>query len=962
MANTKLDREEWGQLLALLDTALELPDAAREPWLNTLHATSPQVRSALRQMLQDRRAIETGDFLARGAHLAELADAKSLNDALNDALGDAQSIPPHDIGPWRMLRLLGKGGMASVWLVERADGAHKRQVALKLPEPGTNTPRARVIAERFQRERAILSSLNHANIAQVLDAGVDGAQPWLAMEFIDGVSITVFATEKNLNTRARLRLFLPVLQAVQHAHAQLVIHRDIKPSNVMVDHDGNVKLLDFGVAKLLEPDGTSAETALTEIGGRALTPQYASPEQITGQTLGTASDVYSLGVLLYELLTGTLPYTMKRDTPVALEEAILTAQVQRPSEAKAQPAPDALRIRELRGDVDTIVLKALQVIPALRYSSAEAFAQDIENYLQSRPIVAQPPSLGYRLLKLWGRQRLAILAATAVLLALILGVSVALWQARAAKIEARKSDATKEFLLDLFRAADNRVVGGKERSEKNVLTILDEGGTRLQKSLDDQPEVKFELLFTLAEIYESLDQPARQVALLEQAETIAKRQYGENSETRAQALLGIANSQAWTGRFEEAEQALTRVETMLAALGDTSSVTYATVLKLKGSLLRRHGPSRMAEGRDMLQRAAALFDSKYPRHPERVGALMYLAQAHIVMDEMTEAISAANRAVAAALQVADKSAPLTLANAYSLRASIFERSGALASAIADYREAGGRYRDTVGADHFLTLQNDNLLGQTLHAAGQREAGLALMQQSANAVARIRLGSNTHANTQLRLAQTLLRDGDPDAAIAALSIAEANARARKDVNVQASAVFGLAAAEFALGRDEAARKLVQRSLQIRRDAHAESAAAQADAELLIARIALHNSQYDEAERAISAALTASQREVRPEQIRRAYLLAMQGQVAVQRGDSATALTNTAAALALAALPALATDWALKTEALTERGRALCAAGNMTEGRPLVDEALRLRKQNQRPNSTDIERVSQVQREC
>jgi eukaryotic-like serine/threonine-protein kinase len=220
------------------------------------------------------------------------------------------------IGPSRLISELGYGGMASVWLAERGDAAHGRRVALELPfvDSGPfDRGRARVIAERFARERGILSHLNHPHIASVLDAGSDGLQPWLAMEYVDGRLLLDYAQEKQLDTRARLQLFLQVLRAVQYAHEQLVIHRDIKPSNVLVDNTGEVKLLDFGVAKLLETDGVTNETELTTLGGRAMTPQYASPEKIAGDALGAASDVYSLGVLLHQLLTGKLPYVLKRE-------------------------------------------------------------------------------------------------------------------------------------------------------------------------------------------------------------------------------------------------------------------------------------------------------------------------------------------------------------------------------------------------------------------------------------------------------------------------------------------------------------------------------------------------------------------------------------------------------------------------------------------------------------------------
>ena len=296
----KLERDDWALLLRHLDTALDLPEAAREPWVDGL-ALPLHLHTALRQMLQDRHAIETGGFLSQGARAWEAGAT---------------------LGPWTLLRELGRGGMATVWLARRRDGAHAREVALKLPHPRWGS---RVLAERFLRERAILSTLQHPHIAQVLDAGESAGQPWLVLEYVQGQPITAHAQAQGLDVAARLRLFLPVLRAVQHAHAQLVIHRDLKPANVLVSAAGEVKLLDFGVAKLLGDEGLGEDTALTRESGRALTPQYASPEQIAGRPLGVASDVYSLGVLLYELLTGRLPYEIKRASAAALEEAILAA-------------------------------------------------------------------------------------------------------------------------------------------------------------------------------------------------------------------------------------------------------------------------------------------------------------------------------------------------------------------------------------------------------------------------------------------------------------------------------------------------------------------------------------------------------------------------------------------------------------------------------------------------------------
>jgi serine/threonine-protein kinase len=337
--------------------------------------------------------------------------------------------------------------MAEVWLAERVDGLVKRRVALKLPAAGIH---AIQFAERSVRERDILASLVHPGIARLYDAGLaEGGRPFLALEFVEGANLTAYCDARQINVRERLRLFLQILSAVQHAHTRLVIHRDLKPSNILVSEEGEVKLLDFGIAKLMT-EGAAPETELTQVGGRALTLNYASPEQISGQPVTTASDVFSLGTILCELLSGNRPFVPKRESRGALEEAILTAEARRPSQAAESDSHARARSTTvkklkalLKGDLDLIVLKALQKPPEQRYLTADAFRADIERYLAGEPVLAQPESTTYRVKKFVLRHRLAVASATAVFFALAAGLSVALWQARVARNEARTSTAAE---------------------------------------------------------------------------------------------------------------------------------------------------------------------------------------------------------------------------------------------------------------------------------------------------------------------------------------------------------------------------------------------------------------------------------------------------------------------------------------------------------------------------------------
>jgi serine/threonine protein kinase len=367
-----IDAAGWESLSGLLDKGLDLPASERDRWLDGLDPRHESLKPNLRNLLLRSEAPELCDFLDTIPKLdTALTDTENASGVCSEHTDDL-------VGPYRLVRKLAEGGMGAVWLADRGDGMIQRPVALKLPH---GTWQRETLAERLAREREILATLNHPNIARLYDAGLtaDG-RPYLALEYVDGCHIDEHCDKNNLDLRARLRLFLQMASAVAGAHARLVVHRDLKPSNILVTDTGQVKLLDFGIAKLLEQEHTR-ETELTRISGCALTPDYASPEQIAGEPIGIASDIYSLGVILYKLLTGAQPYRLKRDSRCALEDAILKVEIARPSEAAGGPTLRKL----LRGDLDTIVMKALKQRPEQRYATVNAFAEDVERYLGSRP-------------------------------------------------------------------------------------------------------------------------------------------------------------------------------------------------------------------------------------------------------------------------------------------------------------------------------------------------------------------------------------------------------------------------------------------------------------------------------------------------------------------------------------------------------------------------------------------------
>jgi WD40 repeat protein/TPR repeat protein len=430
MLHKDLSQAEYLKLSKLLDESLEMAPEARGAWLEELARTDPQSASLLQEMFAAQDAVQAERFL-------------ETRDALGRRLEPLAAVDPgltgRMFGPYCVLSLLGNGGMGSVWLAERVDGLFARQVALKLVHPAL---KSRVVTERFTREREILASLSHPNIARLLDAGfAEDGQPYLALDYVEGTPLTTYCDDRRLSIRERLELFQQVLSAVQYAHAHLVIHRDLKPANILVTKEGQVQLLDFGIAKLLT-EGEAKETELTQIGGRAWTPDYAAPEQVTGAPITTAADVYALGVMLYELLTGERPYKLKRESRGALEEAILQAVPLTPS--RATLSEEAARARAtsgkklasvLRGDLDTITSKALKKSPGERYATANAFGEDIARYLRGAVVLAQPDSVAYRALKFARRHWVGITVAGVLVLTLAGGLAATTYEARVASVQ-----------------------------------------------------------------------------------------------------------------------------------------------------------------------------------------------------------------------------------------------------------------------------------------------------------------------------------------------------------------------------------------------------------------------------------------------------------------------------------------------------------------------------------------------
>jgi serine/threonine protein kinase/Tol biopolymer transport system component len=477
---SRLSPDQWQALSPRLDQALEMTDDERLIWLSSLQSENPTLAYQLEILLREHRVLSEEGFL----------EASALE------LPGGPGLAGQTLGVYTLVSQIGHGGMGTVWLAERTDGRFERRVAVKV----LNTAlMGKGGEERFKREGRILGRLTHPHIAELIDAGVSLAgQPFLVLEYVEGDHIDRYSDQNKLDVRARVRLFLDALRAVAQAHANLIVHRDLKPSNILVRTDGQAKLLDFGIAKLLEGDGQTGESPLTLEGGKAMTPEYAAPEQLKGEAVTAATDVYASGVLLYVLLTGQHPAGAGPHTPARLVKAVLDTEPTRPSEivvptqtneatavtnaTKRATTPDKLS-RLLRGDLDTIVAKALKKNPQERYSSIKAFADDLQRYLGHEPIRARPDAIAYRAGKFMRRHRSSVVAALLVTLALI-GTTIFTWffplrpeplsQLNQRKLTANAQDSP---VLNAAISPDGRYLGFADQQGLH-LQLVATGGTQ----------------------------------------------------------------------------------------------------------------------------------------------------------------------------------------------------------------------------------------------------------------------------------------------------------------------------------------------------------------------------------------------------------------------------------------------------------------------------------------------------
>ena len=736
--------EEMRLLSTLLDKALDVHAEEREAWLAALQGDAAAMAPLLREMLSKAGVTSADNPWSRGPAFTAPGETAFQSPF---AAGDR-------VGAYRLVKPIGHGGMGEVWVAERSDGLMKRAVALKLPLLGLP---GGVLAQRFEREREILARLAHPHIARLYDAGVaESGQPYLALEFVEGRHITDFCREEGIDIKARVRLVQQVIEAVQYAHANLVVHRDIKPSNVIVDASGQAKLLDFGIAKLLEDVDTGvAETELTRIGGRALTLSYAAPEQITGEAVSTATDVWALGVLLYELLTGTRPFQGDRRQ---LEQAILSR--------------DAPRAAGVPADLATIVAKAMKRVPAERYPAANAVAQELDRWMGGLPVLAQPDSAWYRTRKFVARNLAATVAAAGVFVTVVAASGVSIHQAqvareqtRIARDESRTAQAVQDFLESLF--GNNSVDQGDPVAAraKTAEAILNEGAARIQNTLEDQPKSKLRILTVLADLYSQMDQSEKEQALAERRVELAARAFPGATDEHIQALATLAISLAYNGSEAEAKARIGQAQALLAENPGAGFESRMLVQRTLVELQRAAGSSDL-EALEDARRLVAMFEGR-PPSKEQFRALFLKGERERVAGRDADAI----RSLRAALEI-EQRVPGGIAGGLGMvhleLGEAQSHAGDLAGSEASRRTAL-RLSESAGPTSQRVMTQKSRLASFLSENGKPKEALPLLADVASRLPEI--SRDPIAQTlaargiSVHTARTLWRVGRPEEALA-----------------------------------------------------------------------------------------------------------------------------------------------------------------------------------------------------
>ena len=754
-ANPRSDH--WRKLEELFYAALDLAQPDRASFLDRSCGTDSELRREVEILL--RSSGETWGFFQKP--LEEVAGRVA---ATSDFFGQR-------IGAYKISRLLGEGGMGKVYLAARADDLYQQQVAIKLVQGGTG--RTRDLLLRFSAERQILANLAHPNIARLLDAGIAAnGSPYLVMEYIEGEAIDKYVAAGGLSIRDRLELFRTVCAAVEYAHRNLVVHRDIKPANILVTQEGAPKLLDFGIAKLIQSShdpGGDSTTVLTRATERLMTPEYASPEQARGQAITTATDVYALGGLLYALLTGRPPFKLASRDPLEVAQIICERPPTRPSSAEHDHAtlPRGEEAK-LKGDLDNIVLKALRKEPELRYATVAEFSEDVQRYLEGYPLQAGSNAWSYRAGKFIRRHKMAVTAALLMTLAIVgFSVGMGLLAQRASR-EKDKAEQEAQFLSGLFQAATPDAERGKTITARDVLDL---SAQRIDRELAGQPEVRAAMLHNIGLSYYALGLYDQARPLLEQAYLLRKSTLGDNNLATAESTEHFAEVLRLQGKYSQAEPLLRQALAVRQKLLAANDKLVGESLSDLGECL--HLESKDHDAEPVLRRAVVALPPHTLQAADAQDYLALVVEAGGHYDEGAQLLRASSATIG---QLKGTDSPDYLITMHNLAGALMEL-GNFGEAETMERQVLATRQRVSGPEHPDTTYSLNNLGWLLLEKGEWAAAEPFVKQtleinrkrlgekhprlaaSLNNWARLQQGKGDYAEAEkyFRQALTLLED-------------------------------------------------------------------------------------------------------------------------------------------------------------------------------------------------------------
>jgi len=873
----------------LFEQALEWPDDERTARLSAACGGDVGLRHEVEALLQAHE--RASGILDRGRPPSTPVSPLSPLLPSSGTAGDGSGIR---IGAYALLRELGHGGMGAVWLAERADGQFHRRVALKIIRSG---PYSLDMHRRFLAERQILATLDHPNIARLLDGGfTEEGRPYLVMEYVEGLPIDGHCDRHRLGIDARLRLFHTVAMTVQHAHRNLIVHRDLKPSNILVTSEGMPKLLDFGVAKILGP-GAALGAPPTATGRVPMTPEYASPEQVRGEPITTASDVYSLGVLLYELLCGCRPYDLGSASPARVVATVCDTDPERPSRrllraewemseegaaidveavaATRSTTPDRL-VHRLEGDPDAIVMAALRKEPTSRYASAEALAQDVANHLDALPVRAYRGGSAYRARKFLRRHRVEALAAAGVALSLLLGAGTATWQALAASRERDHAEEQRQMaeaerdrsrevtsvLVDLFAASDPKEAALQDTAAARALLRL--GLTRAD-ALDDQPLLQATLLDVLGTVHANLGHWDDAESLIARGLRLRRETLGDTDSEVARSLVHLGTIARRRGRYDQAERYYREALAIQTAAFGERNLEVAQTLYHLGFLAPYQGHPRHAV--DLYRQVLDIRrDLLGPEHPLIAQALMDESAALRRAGELGTAESRIREALAMRERLLGPDDPDVAESLLHLGDLLRERGDLNDEAEGMFRRALDIQRRALGDPHPALAHGMTSLGLVLSEKGRHEEAVALMRQTL-AYRRSSYGPSSPATAEaLRSLGVALRlqgrlDEAEAAHLEALGIWRASMGERHPS--VAGELRSLAAVYAAQHRYDEAGTSLAAAADIIRDIQGDRHPLRAIMITELAGVRVLQGKYDDAEALYSEALEILDLEVAPE---------------------------------------------------------------------------------------------------